>query len=76
MEVSAFTPLPLYPQERIPRYPLGKGLDKLWSLSGHRGEENILDLCRELNLDSSIVQPVAYTFKVEGGGDVFLRNVG
>jgi hypothetical protein len=66
MEVSTFTLRSLYPQERSPRYPLDKGLGKLYNVFGHRGEENIRDRCRELNLDSLIIQPLAYTFKVEG----------
>jgi hypothetical protein len=34
-----FTPQPLYPQGKIPCYPLDKRLGALQSWSGHSGEE-------------------------------------
>jgi hypothetical protein len=41
--VVSFTPLPLYPRGKSPRYPLYRTLGELQSRSGQRGEEKILD---------------------------------
>jgi hypothetical protein len=41
--VVSFTPLPLYPRGKSPRYPLDRRLDGPQSRSGRRGEEKILD---------------------------------
>jgi hypothetical protein len=38
--VVSFTPRPLYPRERRPRYPLDRTLNGLQSRSGRCGEEN------------------------------------
>jgi hypothetical protein len=40
----SFTPLPLYPQGKSPRYPLNRSLDGPQSRSGRCGEEKILTL--------------------------------
>jgi hypothetical protein len=39
MWVVRFTPRPLYPQEKIPRYPLDRGLGGIRSRSGRGGED-------------------------------------
>jgi hypothetical protein len=41
--VGGFTPLPLYPRGKSPRYPLDRRLSGPQSLSGQRGEEKVLD---------------------------------
>jgi hypothetical protein len=41
--VFSFTPRPLYPRGKSPRYPLDRKLGVPQSLSGRRGEEKILD---------------------------------
>jgi hypothetical protein len=41
--VVSFTPLPLYPWGKIPRYPLDRILGGPQSRSARRGEEKILD---------------------------------
>jgi hypothetical protein len=41
--VISFTPLPLYPRGKSPRYPLDRRLGGPQSRSGRRGEEKILD---------------------------------
>jgi hypothetical protein len=41
--VASFTPRLLYPQEKIPHYPLDRRLCEPQNQSGHCGEENILD---------------------------------
>jgi hypothetical protein len=39
----SFTPLPLYPRAKSPRYPFDRRLGGPQSRSGRRGEEKILD---------------------------------
>jgi hypothetical protein len=41
--VVSFTPRPLYPRGKSPRYPLDRRLGGPQSRSGRRGEEKILD---------------------------------
>jgi hypothetical protein len=41
--VDSFTPLPLYPRRKSPRYPFDRSLGGPHSWSGRRGEEKILD---------------------------------
>jgi hypothetical protein len=58
--VVSFTPRPLYPQGKSPRYPLDRRLGGPQSRSGHGGEEkNSQPLPRESNPRTPIVQPVA-----------------
>jgi hypothetical protein len=54
----SFTPRPLYPQGKSPRYPLDRRLGGPQSRSG-RGEDKILDPTRTHNSDPLVVQPVA-----------------
>jgi hypothetical protein len=57
--VVNFTPRPLYPRGKSPRYPLDRRLGGPQSQSGRFGEMKILDPHRDSNSDSSVVQPVA-----------------
>jgi hypothetical protein len=50
-------PLPLYLQEKRPRYPMDRGLDEPQSPSGKRGENSWP--YRGSKSDLSVVQPVA-----------------
>jgi hypothetical protein len=43
LEVVSFTPRPLYPRGKSPRYPLDRRLGGSQNQSGRRGEETILD---------------------------------
>jgi hypothetical protein len=55
--VVSFTPRPLYPQGKSPRYPLYRRLGGPQSQSGRRGEKSFP--YRDSNFDLSAVQPVA-----------------
>jgi hypothetical protein len=50
--VASFTPLPLYPREKSPRYPLGRGLD---------GPQSFLDGMEKLKFLTLPRQSVART---------------
>jgi hypothetical protein len=50
---------PLYPQGKIPQYPLDKRLGGSQGRSGHGGDEKNSQPRRESNPDHPIVQPVA-----------------
>jgi hypothetical protein len=54
----SFTPQPLYPQGKSPRYLLDRRLSGPQSRSGRLGEEKILDPTRTLNSDLLVVQPI------------------
>jgi hypothetical protein len=56
--VVNFTPRPLDPRGKSPRYPLDRRLGGPQSRSGRFGEEKILDPTGT-NSDPSVVQPVA-----------------
>jgi hypothetical protein len=60
--VVNFTPRPLYPRGKSPRYPLDRRLGGTQSRSGRFGEQNILWPCQDSNSDPSIVQPVAGSY--------------
>jgi hypothetical protein len=55
--VVSFTPLPLFPQEKGPWYPLDGRLGGLQSRSGLYRELKILDLTGT-NSDTSVIQPI------------------
>jgi hypothetical protein len=57
--VVNFTPRPLYPRGKSPRYPLDRRLDGPQSRSGRFGEEKILDPTGTRIPDPSVVQLVA-----------------
>jgi hypothetical protein len=57
--VVSFTPRPLYPWEKSPRYPLDRMLGGPQSHSGRHGEEKILDLTGTRTPTYSVVQTVA-----------------
>jgi hypothetical protein len=57
--VVSFTPRPLYPRGKSPRYPLVRKLGGPQSRSGISGEENILDPTGTGTANPSVVQPVA-----------------
>jgi hypothetical protein len=57
--VVSFTPRPLYPRGKSPRYPLDRRLGGPQSRSARRGEEKILDPTGTRIPTSSVVQPVA-----------------
>jgi hypothetical protein len=57
--VVSFTPRPLYPRERAPRYPLYRRLGGPQSRSGQHGEVKILDPTGIRTSTSQVVQPVA-----------------
>jgi hypothetical protein len=59
--VFSFTPRPLYPRGKSPRYPLDRGLGEPQKSSGRYGEEQILDSTgtRTQTPRSSSLQPVA-----------------
>jgi hypothetical protein len=57
--VVSFTPRPLYPREKSPRYPLDRRLGGLQSRSGRFGEGKIFDPTGTRTPTPSIVQPVA-----------------
>jgi hypothetical protein len=57
--VVNFTPRPLYPRGKSPRYPLDRRLGGPQSQSERFGEVKILDPTGTRNSDSSVVQPVA-----------------
>jgi hypothetical protein len=57
--VISFTPRPLCPQEKGPRYTLDRRLRRPQNRSGHSVEEKISNPHRESNPDHSFVQPVA-----------------
>jgi hypothetical protein len=56
--VVNFTPRPLYPRGKSPRYPLDRRLGGPQSRSGRFGEQKILDPYWDSNSDPSVVQPV------------------
>jgi hypothetical protein len=56
--VASFTFQPLYPQERVPRYPLDRRLDGPQSLSGRGVEERNSHSPPESNPDHPIVKPI------------------
>jgi hypothetical protein len=60
--VVSFTTRPLYPQGKIPWYPLYRRLGGPQSRSGHGGEEKIPSSRRESNPRTPIVQPVAQRY--------------
>jgi hypothetical protein len=57
--VVNFTPRPLYPRGKSPRYPLERRLGGPQSRSGRSGEEKIIDPTGTRTPDPSVVQPVA-----------------
>jgi hypothetical protein len=56
--VVSFTPRPLYPRKKSPRYPLYRRLGVPQSRSGQHGEVKILDPTGTRTPTSSVVQPV------------------
>jgi hypothetical protein len=66
--VVSFTPRPLYPQGKSPRYPLDRRRGGPQSRSGCGGEEKIPSPRRESNPRTPIVQPVAQRYTDWGGG--------
>jgi hypothetical protein len=54
--ILSFTPQPLYPRGKSPRYPFDWRLSRSQNRSGRYGEEKI---CWDSNSDPSIVQPIA-----------------
>jgi hypothetical protein len=60
--VVSFTPRPLFPRGNRSRYVFDKSLSGRQSWYGRRGEEKICYPCKESNLDSSTVQPVALRY--------------
>jgi hypothetical protein len=54
----SFTPRPLYPRVKSPRYPLDRKLGGPQSRSDRRWEEKIVPY-RDSNSDLSVVQPIA-----------------
>jgi hypothetical protein len=60
--VLSFTPRPLCPQGKIPRYPLDRRLGGPQSRSGWLWEKKILDPSRTRNSDRSVVQPIAIRY--------------
>jgi hypothetical protein len=61
--VVNFTPLPLYPRGKSPRYPLDRRLGGPQSQSGRLGEENSRPF-RDSNSEPSVVQPVASRYNI------------
>jgi hypothetical protein len=59
--VFSFTPRPLYPWGKIPRYPLDMRLGGPQGQSGYYREEEISCPYRESNPDSSAVQPLVWS---------------
>jgi hypothetical protein len=57
--VVSFTPLPLYPGGKSPRYPLDSRLGGPQSQFERRGGEKILDPSGTCTVASSVVQSVA-----------------
>jgi hypothetical protein len=57
--VVSFTPRPLYPRGKRPRYPFDRTLGGPQSRSGRRGEEKILGPYLGSNSDPSAIQSVA-----------------
>jgi hypothetical protein len=67
--VVGFTPRPLYPHEKNPRYPLDRRLGGPQSRSGHSGEDKIpspagnrtLEKVREFSLTRSLARSLTHS---------------
>jgi hypothetical protein len=76
----SFTPRPLYPREKSPRYPLNTRLGGSQSRCWRRGEQNIFYPTGTRNSDPYVVQPVAsrytdYTIVINNWHVVYLYKV-